>query len=144
MGFAFVSMLIIGCSSATTVNYEDLDIGFNHEIANYKMNDAPFNGIAIEHFSAHRLEHHIETGFEVTQLGFYLSGEKEREFNYKEGKKHGKSTMWWKDGTLLLEETYENGELNGEVKRYGPDGAVVETKFYIQGVLDMAADSVSQ
>jgi hypothetical protein len=144
IGFVFISILVIGCSSITTIDYEELDIGFNHEIANYKVNDAPFSGIAIEQFSAHRLEHHIETGFEVKLIGFYLSGEKEREFNFQEGKKHGKSTMWWKDGTLLLEETYDNGDLNGEVKRYGPDGVIVETKTYVQGVLDMVADTVSQ
>ncbi|MBL4704362.1 MAG: hypothetical protein JKY54_07565 [Flavobacteriales bacterium] len=135
---------ILSCSSENRVNYEDLDIGFNHEIANYKLNGAPFNGIAVERFSEMRLEHHIKMGFEEKLLGFYLSGEKQREFNFQGGIKHGKSTMWWKDGTLLLEETYDKGDLNGTVNRYHPDGSVIETKTYVQGILEIQSDSVSE
>ncbi len=129
------------CSSNQTVNYESLDIQYVNDIPRFEQNGAPFNGVAVEHFSELKIEHHISDGLEEKQLGFYLSGEKEREFNFSKGKKHGLCTMWWKDGTLLLEEHYENGDLHGDVIRYNPDGSILESKKYINGILDVLTDS---
>lgn len=139
--FLFIPLLI-SCSGEQRVNYEDLDIEYIHEIPNFKMNGAPFSGIAVEQFSEVKLEHYIETGMEVKQLGFYLTGEKEREFYFQNGKKHGDCTMWWKDGTLLLEEHYEDGDIHGEVRRYDHNGEVLETKTYVNGILEMSKDTI--
>jgi len=135
--FSFVVALVASCSNEKGINYEDLNISFFHEVPRYELNGAPYNGVAVEYFSDLRLEHHIKTGLEIKQLGFYLTGEKERKFLFEKGVKSGKCTMWWKNGALLLEEAYIDGNLHGTVIRYDSEGKVLEKKNYVNGMLEL-------
>ncbi len=134
--------LSFACSENDSVLYEDLDIRFAHEIPFYEYKGSPYTGTAVESFSDCKIEHHIKTGLETKQLGYYKDGEKERELLFENGKKNGPSKMWWPNGALLLEEQYSDGDLNGKVKRYNPEGEVVETKIYVNGMLELALDSL--
>jgi len=138
--FSFVVVLVASCSNEKGINYEDLNIEYFHEVPRHELNGAPYTGVAVEYFSDLRLEHHIKTGIEIKQLGFYLTGEKEREIFFQEGLKNCKCTMWWKNGNLLLEETYVDGNLEGAAIRYDAEGNEIEKKNYVNGMLELNVD----
>ena len=131
----FISFL--SCSGEKIVNYDSINIEYRHEIPWYEHKGAPFTGVALENFSDVKVEHHIKTGLEYKQLGFYSTGEKERELFFVDGVKHGKCTMWWRNGNLLLEETYVDGNLEGAAIRYDSDGNEIEKKNYVNGMLEL-------
>ena len=43
-----------------------------------------------------------------------MNGQKEKEENYKNGKKHGKYFLWSENGQKLMEGTFKNGKGNGK------------------------------
>ena len=47
--------------------------------------------------------------------GWYESGEKEEEGEYKNGEKEGKWTTWYKSGTVKCEEEYKDGKHVGKL-----------------------------
>lgn len=128
-------VFVLSCGSKNEVDFQQLDISYDGEKAVYLVNDKPFTGIAIEEYPSRLIKHHIENGFEIKELGFYPTGEKEREFLMKEGLKHGKCMLWYKDGTIQVEENYVDGHLDGLVKRYEFDGSLIEEKKYEKGQL---------
>ena len=137
-----IILLFFACTENELILFEDLDIRYAHEIPFFEYKGSPYTGTAIESFSDWKIEHYIKTGMETKQLGYYKNGEKEREILFENGKKNGPSKMWWPNGVLLLEEQYSDGDLNGKVKRYNPEGKVVETKKYVNGMLELALDSL--
>ena len=53
---------------------------------------------------------------------WYDNGMKEFEFNYKDGKKEGKSFNWYRNGQLRLEQMYKNDLPNGVQIDYNKNG----------------------
>lgn len=54
---------------------------------------------------------------------------------FLKGKNHGLSIEYWKNGNIKTESPYENGFLNGELKRYNKKGVLVKGKVFEKGVL---------
>ncbi len=46
------------------------------------------------------------------------------EWNFVSGRRHGKSTWWYANGQRMRELNYEDGELNGEMLEWQPDGTL--------------------
>ena len=51
----------------------------------------------------------------------------------RNGKKHGKSTIWSAKGTKISEEMYRDGKRHGLSRRWYPDGATAEESVYHYG-----------
>ena len=68
---------------------------------------------------------------------FDQSGNKVSEGTVKNKKRHGKWTYYFKGvKTIMSEENYVDGKLNGEVKTYFKNGTLLETKNYKNDVLE--------
>ncbi|QNM86170.1 toxin-antitoxin system YwqK family antitoxin [Polaribacter pectinis] len=82
----------------------------------------------------------IKTFFEDSDslfVQFYtLSGKIETEGVLNGKKRTGNWKYFYPDGTLLSEENYKDGKLEGEQLIYYPDGQVTEFAIYKDGLLD--------
>lgn len=75
---------------------------------------------------------------------FYtLSGKIETEGVLNGRKRVGNWKYFYPDGTLMSEENYKNGKLEGEQLVYYPDGRVTEFSIYKNGLLDGIASKYS-
>jgi len=57
-----------------------------------------------------------------TKTTYYDNGQKESEFNYKNGKPDGRFTYWYENGNKSDERNYKNGKLNGEWNEWYKNG----------------------
>lgn len=129
------TLMLLACGGSSEMDFQNLDISYEGEVASYQKKGEPFTGVAIEEYQHLLIKHHISEGIEIKEEGFYPTGEKERVFPMQKGLKHGQCKMWYKDGTIQLEETYDNGQLNGTVKRYDLTGELLEEKSFENGKL---------
>ena len=115
IGALVISYLFMACGSSE-VRFDQLDIQYDGEVATYQQKGETFTGVALEGYPNIVYHHHIVNGLEQKEEAFYPTGEKEREFPMKDGRKEGLCRMWYKSGQLQLEETYKNGVLHGTAK----------------------------
>lgn len=54
---------------------------------------------------------------------------------YHNGLKNGLSEGWYKDGTLMFQESFSNGLRHGVLKRWDSSGIIYRNVFYIKGKL---------
>jgi antitoxin component YwqK of YwqJK toxin-antitoxin module len=53
---------------------------------------------------------------------FYPNGQVKAKTEYRQGREHGTSRMWYEDGRPLWERRYRNGKKHGEHKGWWPNG----------------------
>ena len=58
-----------------------------------------------------KYEINSEIGFTGKYVTYYENGQKEREINYKDGKREGLWTFWDTEGNVTKTETYKDGGL---------------------------------
>jgi antitoxin component YwqK of YwqJK toxin-antitoxin module len=51
--------------------------------------------------------------------------------NYKEDKRHGKSTYYYENGNKKFEKNYNNGILNGKYTTWNENGEITNTSYYV-------------
>ncbi|MGB1000220.1 MAG: toxin-antitoxin system YwqK family antitoxin, partial [Flavobacteriales bacterium] len=60
---------------------------------------------------------------------------KREEHHYKANKKHGKSSWFYKDGTLSETCTYVDGKKEGEAQRYNSNGRLIGKAQFKDGAI---------
>ena len=65
---------------------------------------------------------------------WHKNGQKEFEFNYKDGKLHGKETGWHKNGQKEYEVNYKDGKRHGKCSWWYENGKIKEEINYKDGV----------
>ena len=64
-------------------------------------------------------------GLKQKEMGWYANGNLERNFEYKDGKPHGKLIIYHLDGTTkFIEENYINGVQEGTQRGWNSDGTL--------------------
>jgi len=69
---------------------------------------------------------------------YYMNGKIESDVEYGDYQKktrHGHYMEWFEDGQLLMETNYRNGEFDGTLKTYWPDGTLKRHDEYANGKL---------
>ena len=104
--FLIISVVfMVGCSK--TIDEKNL---INRDGIKYKKNkEKPFNGKTVS---------------------TYDNNQKELEGFYKNGKKDGQFTYWFKNGKKLKEGIYKDGKQDGKWTYYNEDGSIKEVKEY--------------
>jgi len=65
--------------------------------------------------------------------GYYSSGKKKFETNYKDGKKNGLETFWSENGQKWFEGNFKNGKQNGLITAWGENGQKLKETNYKDG-----------
>lgn len=71
-----------------------------------------------------------------TRYKYFSNGQKEWEFNYKNGRREGKFYRWYKNGQKSYEENYKNGELDGKQSYWYDNGQKDSVDNYKNGKLN--------
>ncbi len=70
--------------------------------------------------------------------GYYRSGLKKMEYEYKDNSKEGLLTFWYEDEKKALEGAFLNDNRHGEFREYHPNGKLKLVYSYNDGVLEGA------
>ena len=65
--------------------------------------------------------------------GYYLNGELESEYNYKNGKRHGLCKYYYANGKLESEHNYKNGKRHGLCEIYYANGKLESENNFKNG-----------
>lgn len=76
-----------------------------------------------------RLEYEAKTEgpYTGTMVEYWPGGGKKQETEYREGRKHGKSTVWYENGQVEWEGEYRDGD-PVRFKHWTEDGRLIRTK----------------
>ena len=66
---------------------------------------------------------------------YWKSGAMQKESNYIDDLQEGPSRQYFENGTLALEENYKNGKREGLFKVFDQNGAVIQQSVYKEGLL---------
>jgi len=80
------------------------------------------------------LVYHGETPFSGSSVSHYPNDQLAERIHYLEGKKHGLSQKWFRDGTLSFEANLLDGKRDGAVKTWWKDGKIRSESHYKKGV----------
>lgn len=78
----------------------------------FLYNNQPFTGCAKQDHPDHHTYflYKIENGIVQQELGYFYNGMLSREFNFKNGKSHGRHAMYYDNGNKYIEEYYNEGK----------------------------------
>ncbi|GLR17701.1 toxin-antitoxin system YwqK family antitoxin [Portibacter lacus] len=77
---------------------------------------------------------HIQDGY-ATKLTYYFpDGSISREFNFKDGRAHGRHIMYYRNGDTYIEEYYDEGRPHGSQKRWLENGDAGRIGLYDFGM----------
>lgn len=112
----------------------DLEVEFNRGsgMSTYSLDGLPFTGCAKEDIQENEMYylHYVKNGKLERQIGYYYSGQKCRDFNYKNGVAHGLLELFYSDGSHYIREEYLDGKLHGSLKRWKNGQLVRDAKFW--------------
>lgn len=122
----FLSLsLVIGCNQekVDNSNVEESQREVDYSKVNERSDslfyvddeDEPFTGISISYYENGQIirgkTKYKEGRIHGESIGYYRNGEIMFKANYKDGEKHGEYIFYSKDGEVELKEKYEGGEL---------------------------------
>ena len=87
------------------------------------------HGITKQYFSSGQLktEIHYDHGTKTQATQYYENGEKQMEFFYKDGKKHGKRTKYWSNGKVQSVLEYHEDNPKSGLEEYDKNGQKITT-----------------
>jgi hypothetical protein len=63
----------------------------------------------------------------------YPNGQKQWEYQMKDGKKHGLAKGWWPSGKLSSEKYYKNGVMHGPQRAWDESGLLLGSSVWNEG-----------
>lgn len=132
------------------VNYDQLEVDFDRGtgISTYTLDGKPYTGCAEQDVVENKIYylHYVKEGKLERQIGYYYSGQKCRDFHYKNGVAHGTLELFYADGSPYIYEEYKDGKLHGDLKRWKSGQIAREAKFWygtmISEQIDEALDAL--
>lgn len=119
---------------ACNVNYNQLEVVFDRGtgMSTYSLDGKPFSGCAEQDVTENEMYylHYVKEGKLERQIGYYYSGQKCRDYNFKNGVAHGTLELFYGDGSPYIYEEYKDGKLHGTLKRWRKGQLVREAKFW--------------
>jgi len=138
MKFYTVSIFVLffwACSSQPTVKYSDLLA--TDSIYYLLKTQQPFTGRCIDSFPAGgvRFDFQLKNGMLHGESKlFYENGKLCEQCTYQNGKRQGTMRGWCDCGPLLYEINYTDGIPNGPTYRYADDGKMVIEQNFVMGM----------
>ncbi|MFY0591092.1 toxin-antitoxin system YwqK family antitoxin [Roseivirga sp.] len=112
------------------------DLILKAEAGIFTFNDKPFSGTAIT-LSADSVLLERADFYNGKRHGKltknFIDGSKSYQANYQNGRLHGISTTWWKNGLKHSEATFDNGVLDGPQKKWYKSGLLFKETNLVAG-----------
>ncbi|MEM7103976.1 MAG: M14 family zinc carboxypeptidase [Bacteroidota bacterium] len=103
----------------------------------YMLNGKLFSGCSKQVFENNKQQYRysfIQNGILQRQIGYYVNGQVDHDFNLVDGLPHGPERMWMSDGHLYIEHHYENGKQEGYQRRWHSNHVLAREGYYRDGV----------
>ena len=121
-----------GSDLADTVLQNQVQINYNTQLKapEYEMNGTPFTGVLDFNGEdqSNKLYIHVKNGLEAYYLGKSPQGTTTLITHMKDGVKHGKTELFYLDGTLKEIQQYTKGMPSGVWKTFDSTGKLLEEK----------------
>ena len=130
----FTALLMVGCGEVVDID----QLQYRGGVMYLPNEETPFTGKAVAKWPNGQecLEHNYKDGKRNgLYTSWYKNGQKMLEINYKDGKQDGLSTHWYDNGQKEAEITYKDGKQDGLWIIYNQEGTETGRETYKNGEL---------
>ena len=117
--------------------YSIISVGDSVKVKAF-LNGLPFTGTTVDYDSSGAMigKYEFKNGIMHNLQTFYVDGTVKTVLNFQNGTPNGKHIVFYPNGNIDREFSYNSGLLHGEIRTYDTDGTLVSLSNYKHNVMD--------